>query len=236
MRTSRWATIGVAVLLSCTLRGGAAAQTPAPTRIVDLHVNVERENRSVNGSVPEGGRFYLTVDRDGMYAISPRQHGTDARTFRVTVLRAVDPGAEEPEFRTVEVVTATLGTPVALRSPATASVVIEGTRAPRLSAARASGWTLASNVPGARSVSQDRCCIRCGSVEACGCAVSHDCGSCCVAPCCDVDPPDAHRVASPAASAGIRFASTARACAAVPDHERLYPPTAGIRNLRISRE
>ena len=35
-----------------------------------------------------------------------------------------------------------------------------------------------------RNVAAGSCCVTCGSVTACGCAVSHSCGSCCSDPCC----------------------------------------------------
>src|SRR3954468_24317653 len=112
MRTSRLlASLAAAAV---ALPAALSAQRVDPNRIINMHINAEAQNVSLSGSIPDGGRFRLTMPGRRVYAISPvLLHG---QTFMVTILR----GNGKPEdgnsqnWRIVETAQATLGRPVPL--------------------------------------------------------------------------------------------------------------------------
>ena len=63
------------------------AQRVDGTRIIDLHVNAEANNRSVGGTVAEGQGFRMTFDRVGSFEIVPVVLDEAQGRFRVTVYR-----------------------------------------------------------------------------------------------------------------------------------------------------
>ncbi|HEU4556612.1 MAG TPA: hypothetical protein VFS20_02140 [Longimicrobium sp.] len=196
----------------------AMAQRVDPMKMIDLHVNAEQQNVSFAGTIPEGGKFRLTLTGSRqMYAISAVQRRENS--FDVTVLRGQVSGADTT-FTAIETVVATLGRPAPLRALPYFTVVIEGTR--RADAA-------VSQVPTARPIlatltrgilnADDYCCVSCGGITACACRVQGSCGYCCVGTCCPKSLPEAMgpaRDSAPLAQFGQR------PCKAVPDSERLY--------------
>jgi hypothetical protein len=211
------------VLASLVALGAPAqAQQINPARVIDMHLNVESENQSFSGSVMEGKGYRITLTGVGTFEIMPVLVSTG--TYAVAV-RGGPENAESADLRQVETVTAREGVPVALRSIPTVGLVIEGSRiADRASMIRPAAFTF-SSMPRA---TQNECCVTCGNVRACGCAVLMECGACCVAPCCP--PPDITLEARffPRAP---RFAS--RNCGnPIKDEERLFTPAE--RSTRIA--
>ena len=124
MRASRFvAWIAAAV---AALPAALSAQRIDPARIINMHINAEAQNVSLSGSIPEGGRFRLTMPDRTVYAVSPVL--VQGRRFMVTILR----GDGKPEdgdkqnWRVVETAQATIGRPVPLRTLRQVTVVIEG--------------------------------------------------------------------------------------------------------------
>ena len=181
------------VALGCMgllLAGGGtpgAAQQVDPGRIIDFHVNLEEFNQSVGGSVKEGGRYTMTIKDRGTYALTAVVTDAAAQRVTVTLLRAAD---RSEEFRPIETVRATVGKPAPLKSIPLASVVVEGFRRVQVSGRDAQpSFLLAANtrqpaIPVAPIRAFGTCCVTCGSVEACGCAVKMECGNCCSDGCC----------------------------------------------------
>src|SRR5215217_7263842 len=108
------------------LPAALSAQRVDPNRIINMHINAEAQNVSLSGSIPEGGRFRLTMPDRKVYAVSPVL--VQGQTFMVTILR----GDGKPEdgdnqnWRVVETAQATVGRPVPLRTLRQVTVVIEG--------------------------------------------------------------------------------------------------------------
>jgi hypothetical protein len=213
-------TLAGAVLAAAALP--ASAQRVSQQKIIDFHLNSEQRNVSVGGSVMEGDRFRLTIQGAGTYALSMVQLDAARKLFTVTVFRGGGEG-DTTTYRPVETVQATANVPAPLRSLRYTAVVIEGTRSPAANAATASLFNLAAYTRRLTAVFQDRCCVTCGNVTACGCAVSHDCGSCCVTPCCEKQPapPPGGGMAQYFPDRPIQNAG--RSCKEVPVNERLYP-------------
>lgn len=191
--------------------GPALAQRVDPMKMIDLHVNAEQQNVSFSGTIPEGGKFRLTLTGSRqMYAISAVQRRENS--FDVTVLRGQVSG-QDTTFTALETVVATLGRPAPLRALPYFTVVIEGTR-------RAGSPVL--QVPAVRPIlatltrgilsSSDYCCVSCSGITACACRVQGSCGYCCVGDCCPKSLPEG----GPVALFGPR------PCKAVPDSERVY--------------
>lgn len=124
MRASRL--LAWAAAAAVTLPMALSAQRIDPTRIINMHINAEAQNVSLSGSIPEGGRFRLTMPDRKVYAVSPVL--VRGQTFMVTLLR----GGGKPEdgdnqtWRVVETAQATVGRPVPLRTLRQVTVVIEG--------------------------------------------------------------------------------------------------------------
>lgn len=126
-------TLAAVALLSL---GGAVrldAQPADRIRIVDFHVNLEEYNRSIGGSVKEGGRYEITIEGRGKYSLTAAVTGAAATQVTFTVHRASGEDAED--LRPIETVRATPGTPVALRSIPLTTVVVERIRTVRTSVA-----------------------------------------------------------------------------------------------------
>ncbi len=207
--------MGTLVLVASALaQVPALAQRVDRTKIIDLHVNAERENRSFQGSVLEGQGFRVTFHGTGTFEIVPVIVNEVQGTFRVTVYRGTEGG--EGALRAVETVSARAGVPVALRSMPAVGLVVEGVRqapAPQPRVQRIS-------FPSSRGFTPDTCCIRCGNVTACGCKVVGDCDSCCVAPCCPIIETSNEQRLMPRARS---FTSLAGQCgSAVRDEERIH--------------
>jgi hypothetical protein len=206
-----------------------SAQRIDPTRIINLHINAEAQNVSLSGSIPEGGRFRLTMPDRKVYAVSPVL--VQGQTFMVTLLR----GGGKPEdgdnqtWRVVETARATVGRPVPLRTLRQVTVVIEGIDAARAATASAAPvrLELASYRQVVRSLVlfDGECCVTCNGVGACGCKVTAPCGSCCVPPCrCDTQPappPGGGMALRPGRDILAAYAS-GRRCPPVPDNERIF--------------
>ncbi|MBB4636925.1 hypothetical protein [Longimicrobium terrae] len=123
--------IAVGGLLLALFAGGtapAAAQPADSNRIVDVHVDVGSENQSFDGSMPEGGRFRLTIAGRGTFELSAVLVNAATRTFRVSVYSGAEHAASA-DLRLVERVDARQEASVTLRSVPGVSVVIDGTRA-----------------------------------------------------------------------------------------------------------
>jgi hypothetical protein len=215
---------------------GAATQAPAqrvdPLKLIDFHVNAERQNSSFGGTEREGGRFTLTFHDTGQsYAISMVQR--DENRFAVSVLQRRVTG-NDTTFAPMEMVIATLGRPTPLRTLPYVTVVIDGTRradAP-VSALPSVQPVLASY---GRTVTSyfGTCCVTCGVVTACGCAVKHDCGSCCSDGCCPKQLPEVMLPGTQNTQPLSRLGQ--RPCRPVPDAERVYPqlrPASGTMAIR----
>lgn len=203
----------------------AAAQQINPARIIDLHLNVESENQSFSGSIVEGKGYRITLVGVGTFEIMPVL--VSAGRYTVAV-RGGPENAESADLRQLETVTASEGVPVALRSIPRVGLVIEGSRiVDRAAMIRPAAFTFTS-FPRAQ---QGECCVWCGNVRACGCAVVMDCGACCVPPCCP--PPDITLEARffPRAP---RFA--ARSCGnPIKDEERLFTPAERSTRIAVVR-
>lgn len=216
---------GGAPLLALALAAPLHAQRVDPTRIIEMHVNAERQNVSFDGAVVEGGKFRLTFPGGARYAISPVQTDAAGSSFFITVFRLT--GEKESEAaEVVETVRASRGTPVPLRSLPYVTVVIERVRRTAAQGMDApGGFTFASSPRRPAlgfAASADGCCVECGGVIVCGCAVSSKCGRCCVNPCCEkmpAEPPLGARWTGPESFEQL---ASGRACKSVPDHERLF--------------
>ncbi|HET7463286.1 MAG TPA: hypothetical protein VFJ82_18675 [Longimicrobium sp.] len=202
--------------------------------MIDLHVNAERQNVSFQGSVTDGGRFRLTMAETGqMYALSIlHREGT---RFSVTVERA-EGTKDNPTFTPIERVEATLGRPAALHALPYFTVVIDGTRRadPTVSRFPAVQPVLATYTR--RALVDDYCCVSCGGVIACACAVNSTCGQCCVNPCCKkTDPAGGPTAFLPSPDTRPLSALGQRPCRRVRDSERLYPQFAPASGTVASR-
>ncbi|HEX6040002.1 hypothetical protein [Longimicrobium sp.] len=174
--------LGNLLMIAALMAGPAAAQRVNPDRVIDFHINMEAQNQSFGGSVREGARFNLSIRGVGEYALVPVVTNERAQQLTISVVRL-----EGENARTVETVTATVGEPAILRSIRMTTVVIEELRmAPRRAAATTA--TFAGNVSERRFhfAYTGECCITCGVVKACGCAVSMSCGNCCSDSCCKI--------------------------------------------------
>ena len=125
MRKS-WLVAASCLAASVVVQMPVLAQRVDPTRIIDMHVNAERENRSFQGSVVEGQGFRMTLHGVGTFELVPVIVNESQGTFRVTVYRGPEEG--ESALRAVETVSARLGVPVALRSMPAVGLVVEGVR------------------------------------------------------------------------------------------------------------
>lgn len=173
----------LALFAAIAMGSPAAAQRVNPDRVVDLHINLEAQNQSFGGSVREGTRFNLSIRGEGEFALVPVVTDEGRRQLTISVLRV-----EGENARTLETVTATIGQPAVLRAIRSTTVVVERLRiAPRPSAsagAASFAGTGATRRFGAGWFG--KCCVTCGNVTACACAVSMDCGSCCADACCPI--------------------------------------------------
>lgn len=209
----------------------ASAQRVDPMRLIDFHVNAEQKNVSFSGTEHEGGKFTITLHDTGQtYALSMVQRGENR--FEVTVLRRRVSG-NDTSFTALETVRATQGRPAALTALPYYTVVIDGTRranAP-VSSIPTVRTVLASYTQGMRAWF-GTCCVTCGQVTACGCAVKHDCGSCCSDDCCPKQLPE---VMLPREDTEPLTRLGQRPCKTVPDAERIYPqfrPASGALAIR----
>lgn len=221
-----WILAGSVLVAGLGVHAPAAAQRVDATRIIELHINAEADNRSIGGSVPEGKSFRMTFGRVGTFEIVPVILDEARGTFRVTVYRG-PVGAEADDLRAVETVGARLGVPVPLRSMPSVGLVIDGIRrvGPQAEAGTASfSFAAAAPVRIARATMQDRCCVTCGQIMACGCAVSGSCGNCCVQPCC---PPIKETAGDRFLPAPRVFARMTAPCGTpIRDEERIHTPAA----------
>jgi hypothetical protein len=197
-------------------------QAPDAVRVIDFRLNLEDRNQSIGGSMVDGGRYQITVRGQGTWEVMGVVIGT--REVAVTVFRATSPSAETMEE--TERVRATVGRAAALSSMGSVAIVIDEIRTvePRLTSAAAPllASTRPSRLPG-ESFSPEWCCVTCGNVTGCGCAVVHSCDSCCEEPCCGS--PTITSVAQdrffPASTTFV--APTSRACdQSVPIDERIF--------------
>jgi hypothetical protein len=221
-------------LLLTALAGAAApaaAQRIDPDRVIDLHVNAEADNRSFDGSVIEGGRFRMTFAGHGTYEIAPILVDAATNTFRLTIYSGPE-GAATGALREVEKVNARQGIAVAIRSMPAVSVIVDGTRrrSTTSQAPAQSTYRLASlGTSGlARPTTFDgECCVTCGNITVCGCAVSGmSCGSCCSDGCCKPKQPVEEEVKPVALRLQPRsFTQLAGTCGKqVKDEERILTP------------
>lgn len=202
------------VLAALALSLPAQAQRINPNRVIDLHVNVESENRSFGGAVMEGQGYRLTLQGVGSFEIMPVL--VSAGRYAVAVHGGPE-NAEPKDLRPLETVNVREGVPVALRSIPNVGLVIEGSR---LAAPTSMVQPVAYTFTSMPRPLQARCCVTCGNVTACACAVEADCGKCCSGPCC---PPEITLEARFFPSAH-RFAGT---CGTpIRDEERLFTPAA----------
>lgn len=184
---------GFLVAFVAGAHSSAAAQRVDSNLVIDLHVNAEAENRALDGSVIEGRRFRLTFRGTGTYEISPVRTSAQNRTFRLTIYKGPE-GAATEALRVVEHVDVREGVPAVIPSMPTVSVVVDGTRQRQASADAQTLYqtaALRSAVSdGFRTRLFGECCVTCGNITACGCAVGMSCGSCCSDGCCrPTDPP-----------------------------------------------
>lgn len=208
----------------------AAAQRVNPDRVVDLHINMEAQNQSFGGSVREGSRFNLSVDGAGDFALVPVVTSEERQQITISVLRV-----DGERARTVETVNATVGEPAVIRSIGSTTVVVERTRIAPRPRASAGVVTFAGNNTVSRRFSSSfagECCVKCGSVRACGCAVSMDCGSCCSDSCCGII-----TQGGAAAPADRTFAQlvTSPCNRPIPASERRFAPAAAVGHLASRR-
>lgn len=220
-----WITRAALLLAAAaTLPARTDAQRVDPTRIIDLHLNLESENTALDASVVEGQRFRVSIEGSGTYEVMPILAEPRAGRFRVTVFRGPE-GAESARLREAGTVTARQGVPVALPGMPSASLVIDGVRRaqPVASTAPSRDQLIAYTARSLlRPSLQTDCCIRCGNVTACGCRVVGDCDLCCVSPCCR---PGDIQVTRNALPAERTFAQLAGACGQeIRDEERIFTP------------
>lgn len=198
------------------------AQRVEQRRIIDFHLNAEQRNTSFDGSMLEGGRFRVSIQGGGTYALSMVQLDAARKLFSVTVFRGGGVG-DTTTWGALETVRASANVPAPLRSLPYMTVVIQGTRSPEASATTAPLFNLASYTRRLTGALDDFCCLSCSGVTACGCKVTGDCGNCCVNPCCKTAP-------APPPGGGMAqyfpdrpLESLGRRCREVPVSERLYP-------------
>ena len=220
----RYFTIALAV--AAAHPASAAAQRADPNRIIDFHVNMEQPNVSFSGSVLEGGQFRISRAGGGTYALSMVLLNASRNLFAVTVFRGGGAG-DTTTFRPLQTVHATVNVPAPLTALPYMTVVIERTRAPRASAPFGPVFNLAAYTRRVVSGGFDRCCVECGGVRACGCAVQGDCGYCCVNPCCDTQPAPPPGGGMAAYFPDRPLQKAGRRCKEVPVNERIYPALHG---------
>jgi hypothetical protein len=213
--------LGIASALAAAVASAAAAQRADLNRIIDFHLNAERPNVSFDGSVKEGGRFRVSRAGSGTYALSMVLLNASRNLFAVTVFRGEGPG-DTTTFRPLETVHATVNVPAPLTSLPYMTVVIEGTRAPQATVSFGTGFSLAAYSRRMAAGVFDNCCVTCGGITACACAVRGDCGYCCVNDCCKTMP-------APPPDGLVRYfpdrpiQNGGRRCKEVPVNERIYP-------------
>jgi hypothetical protein len=123
-----WMKFGALLLtVAAALPAQLGSQRMDPTRIIDMHVNIESENRGFDGSVIEGQRFRISIKGRGTYELLPLLADPTSNRFRVTVFTGLE-GAEGAQLRQAGTVDARLGVPVALPGMPSASIVIDGVR------------------------------------------------------------------------------------------------------------
>lgn len=211
------------------------AQRVDPTRIIDIHVNAEAENRAFDGSVVEGQRFRISIRGSGSYEIMPVLVDAQAGRFRVTVFAGPE-GAEGAELRQAGTVDARRGVPVALPGMRSVSLVIDGVRRAE-NAGQGSVQLISNQLPTAvLPTFQTECCVECGNITACGCRVVHSCDFCCVSPCCRPGDPITQTAAARVFPAGRGLAQDVGGCGnPIKDEERIFTPRAGAARIAFTR-
>lgn len=179
---------GLLVAFVAGAHASASAQRIDPNLVIDLHVNAEAENRAFDGSVMEGRRFRLTFRGNATYEISPVRVSAQDRTFRLTIYKGPE-GAATEALRVVEQLEVRQGVPAVIPSMPTVSIVVDGTRTAQAAAgaSQAVYRTASMRTPAPQALTSrllGECCITCGTITACGCAVGMSCGSCCSDACC----------------------------------------------------
>lgn len=221
--TSYLRPLTIASAIAAALSASASAQRAEPNRIIDFHLNAEQPNVSFNGSVQEGDQFRVSRVGGGTYALSMVLLNASRKLFAVTVFRGEGLG-DTTTFRPLETVHATMNVPAPLTALPYMTVVIEGTRAPRTSASFGPVFNLAAYTRRLTTTGfLDRCCLECGGIIACGCAVQGDCGYCCVNPCCQTQPAPPPGSGMAAYFPDRPLQNAGRRCKEVPVSERMYP-------------
>jgi hypothetical protein len=229
-----WINLGALLLaLTAVLPSSLAAQCIDPTRIIDMHVDVESENAAFDGSVAEGRRFRISIAGSGSYELAPVLAEPRAGRFHVTVYRGPE-GAQPSQMRIAGTVTARQGIPVALPGMPSVSLVIDGVRTAQPVAAPSGAQLIARAARAVvRPSLQTECCVRCGNVTACGCRVVHTCDLCCTAGCCR--PGDIQQTMN-LLPAERTFAQLAGACGQpIKDEERIFTPRATDAPIAFAR-
>jgi hypothetical protein len=221
----------------------AEAQRVDPNRIIELHVNAEADNRAFDIATLEGRRSRMTFAGNGTYEISPIVLDRAGRRFRLTIYKGAE-NAPSEQLRQVEQVEAQLGVPVAIRSMPTVSVVVDGTRRRPTAAGQVPSQfqfaSLSTQVRRSLATFSGDCCVTCGTVTACGCAVAGmSCGSCCSDACC---PPPEEEEKKPPPGGVVLFHAprsfeqmVGRCGKQVKDEERILTPRATTRTAMVSR-
>lgn len=154
-----------------------AAQRVDPTRVLD--VTVQLPDQIMSASIREGGslnlRLLSTNEEFDLVAVA---QGRDTRGATIAVYR-VTPGPP-PTRRIVERVSLTPGVPAALRNGGI-TVVLDRVRT--VTTASRTSLHAAPPLPSRWASLQENCCVCCGGVCACACAVKMSCGSCAMPGC-----------------------------------------------------
>jgi hypothetical protein len=180
---NRWpGTLARCILPGLFLALPLTAQRVDPTRVVDI--TMQLPTQMLSASIREGGTFNLTFQRTkDEYEFVPIMQRGDARTVTMTVYRTT---AGEPSTRQiVERVNLSAGVPATLRSNPEITLVLDRIRnaAPQTQAFRPATYSLTAAASWRRAAQEGQCCVCCGGVCACACAVRMSCGSCAMPGC-----------------------------------------------------
>jgi len=162
------------------------AQQVTATRLFKMTITIVEEDSETSATIPEGDVFKVSINRGSTFELIPVQVG--AGRYSVSVYQQTATGRVRAE-------TLSMGLNAAARTKTTKPTFVVEINEVRNTSARTS-FQAPRSEGSAAFVSNPRdlmrlvmdigtCCVKCGNVEACGCAVSMDCGRCCSDACCE---------------------------------------------------
>lgn len=180
MRQLRWGWCGALTVLLLQMTGVCEAQTRAYTvrasqRRVILEVTVTNAER-IQLTVHDGELARLKVD-GVLYGVAPYISNIDSGSARIFVARIKKaPRTKDEIVEQVAELDARLGGEPVSFGGAPFEIAVQRLLPPRQATDGATAKPIIEP--------DGSCCVTCGGISACACAVSMSCGSCCADPCC----------------------------------------------------